>query len=558
MSELRDFFLNEPVYNSTTYESEWYEVSSIGRIAYSAYSLGSNFSMYVEYSVDRNYDVIYTDTKNVIAGNMGTIFSDVVCRYVRLRIDSFTSGQDLKAQAFISTGPIGATGAGGTTTLTAINNDVQIVGVTGGYTIDIGSSASGLNVIKITDGLGDNLNGDYAVAIGYQAGETNQGSRAVAIGCQAGRFTQSSLSVAIGNEAGQANQGIYAVGIGDAAGKDVQGDEAIAIGRYTGRTNQGQFATAIGPTCGITNQGVNSVAVGRWSGESAQGTNSVAVGPAAGQNSQGTFSTSIGYYSGKDTQGTEAVAVGASAGQTNQGNYAIAIGSGCASLNQAQDSIALGRGCVAPTTNGMLAFGNNMVAPVGITGTSIQAPIGLIRLEWNGTEYRVPVLPNNATDLKLSMNHIMPVGEIAYQDHITPTTINVLAINTPYLINVATTLTTNSSSMGMPFFDMPSNGRLRYIGTITQKFHLALSIDVASAGGANKLWTFSIYKNGVFFPRSRYELENPGTNEFTMACHIVIELVTNDYVECWFENNSDTNDLIVHNHNIVCMGTIGS
>ena len=105
---------------------------------------------------------------------------------------------------------------------------------------------------------------------------------------------------------------------------------------------------------------------------------------------------------------------------------------------------------------------------------------------------------------------------------------------------------------------MPFNGRLRYIGTINQKFHVALSIDVESSGGANKLWSFSIYKNDVFYTRSRYEIENAGTNEFTMASHIVIELTTNDYIECWFENMSDTNDLTVHNFNVVCMGTIGA
>lgn len=155
------------------------------------------------------------------------------------------------------------------------------------------------------------------------------------------------------------------------------------------------------------------------------------------------------------------------------------------------------------------------------------------------------------------MSHIMPVGEIAYQDHVTPTTISVVASSTPYLINVATTLNTSNTSGASPYFDMPSNGRLRFIGTNTQKVHCALSIDVQSAGGANKIWSFSIYKNGVFYPRSRYEIENPGTNEFTMACHIVIELATNDYLECWFENLSDTSDLIVHNFNLVCMGTIG-
>lgn len=496
--------------------------------------------------------------------------------------------------------------AGGGTTVVALNDNVQVTEAPAGqFNVGVGQDtanslnlgwntplpASGTNAVNL--GYGRSTGND-TIAIG--AGTNGAGNTSVTsgvfIGSGAGYTgTQSNDSIAIGRDSakggttgtdvitigrGAGDTGTKSLGcitIGALANNKTCNQAVIAIGYGAGRPGSAtagvmDYGTIIGDgalgASGGNNITYNTIIGYRAHNGGTGNTKNTILGAEASSNQTKTLTDGnnvfIGYQSGNTiTIGDEITAVGS---QSAGGGFTRARGSTMLGYRagygatSATYELMLGHSCAPSNTSGRLSFGANMETPVTISTSSIEAPTNLIPMNWNGTNYRIPVLSSTATDIKLTNTPVMPLGEVAYQDHATPTTITVSASNTPYLINVATTLTTTSSSLGSAFFDSPSNGRLRFIGSTTQKFHVALSIDVVSAGGANKLWSFSIYKNGTFYGKSRYEIENPGTSEFTMASHIIVELATNDYVECYFENMTDTSDLVVHNLNIACMGSV--
>lgn len=155
-------------------------------------------------------------------------------------------------------------------------------------------------------------------------------------------------------------------------------------------------------------------------------------------------------------------------------------------------------------------------------------------------------------------SHVMPIGELAYEDYVTGTTINVLSAGTKYLINTLDTLATNSSMMsGLPYFTNPLSGRLQYVGMKTQLFHTAISISAVATGGSGKLWEFELRKNGIKIPFSGFREESRGGSEFPLAYHVATEMVTNDYLEVFVSNETDTTNLTVENFNLFVMGSIG-
>lgn len=211
------------------------------------------------------------------------------------------------------------------TAIVAANNDVQVTHGPAGYTIDIGSCASG--AVVITNGLSDGLNGINSTAIGPYAGITTQGQDCVAVGFHAGQITQQNSSTAVGSY----------------AGNDNQAENCVAIGRYTGRISQQIRATSVGSLAGQYTQGSQSVAIGYQAGETGQGANSICIGYKAGQNLHSSESISIGFFAGQTGIGTETVAIGGGAGGTNMGNSSIAIGRYAGTTGMGANSVAVGR-----------------------------------------------------------------------------------------------------------------------------------------------------------------------------------------------------------------------
>lgn len=169
-------------------------------------------------------------------------------------------------------------------------------------------------------------------------------------------------SVFIGNRAGAGDSGNddrYSNSVCVGAKSAVKGDESVAIGARMGANNGSGNSVTIGCFATASDGGVN---IGRQCGPS-NGTaiRNVCIGSQSRANSN---AVSIGYDAGKT---------------------GVALAS----------TVCIGSGCTQPGAAGRLAFGNTMEGvQAGATAgadTLPANPAGFLRLEWNGTLYKMPV-----------------------------------------------------------------------------------------------------------------------------------------------------------------------
>ncbi len=451
-------------------------------------------------------------------------------------------------------------------------NSVSIGYLAGKYNQSNCSVAIGCNAAEGLTGPSGATGGQGAesVSVGRYAGQISQATQAVAVGFGAGQTNQSTQAVALGWLAGNINQNSNSIAIGRVAGGDNQKQNSIAIGAQAAQIVQQPNSIAIGPLCGYDNQQTDSIAIGSQCAWNNQKAGSISIGGACNRGIIENVGTPVGYQDVNSVaigakccpygQGTRSIALGAFAlfGNTgatgNQGTDAICIGYNSCSVNgQPNYSIAFGSGCATPGNTGRLAFGNNMEPITSISSSSIQGATGLINLEWNGTQYRIPAFPSTTTDIKTAMMH-MAIGELYYSNATGTTT---SGINTAGGVSIsgtpAVTLET-SSHMGNPYFDEPLNGQLRYKGTETHYFHCAFSLSCSVANN-NQALSFFLKKNGAVQSKSIYYFTSAtGGNNFTVAGHAVITLSTNDYIELWAENTTAANEMTVRNVNLLAMG----
>lgn len=112
-------------------------------------------------------------------------------------------------------------------------------------------------------------------------------------------------------------------------------------------------------------------------------------------------------------------------------------------------------------------------------------------------------------------------------------------------VSAATTLSDDLS-----LFDSgasPTDNRLRYVGTVARAFKLTASI---SSGGVSvgDVLIFAVAKNGTAIPSSRIVEEVNSANDIvalTSSC--IVTLTTNDYVEVFVANATDTSDPTIYN-----------
>jgi hypothetical protein len=103
-------------------------------------------------------------------------------------------------------------------------------------------------------------------------------------------------------------------------------------------------------------------------------------------------------------------------------------------------------------------------------------------------------------------------------------------------------------------FDMPTNGRLRYIGSGTIHAHVAFSLSVRGNAGSAKDLIFYLKKSGSVATGSGYRFTVRTTSEYqTIAAHKVLDLVNNEYLEIWVQNATDATELNVQNFNLQLM-----
>lgn len=89
-----------------------------------------------------------------------------------------------------------------------------------------------------------------------------------------------------------------------------------------------------------------------------------------------------------------------------------------------------------------------------------------------------------------------------------------------------------------------TNNRLTYTGQFTRYFRILTLFDVY-ASGVSKNFRFGLYKNGVL-ASSRTKLRTTGgTDPIHGSCIGLISMATNDYMELWAANDTNTNPLVV-------------
>lgn len=85
MSEIREVYVNNPIYPNNSYISEWLNVSSSLSLTFTIFE-DNNCDVVLDWATDNNYNIINTETTALVGGNSLTIYTPVKNRFVRLSI----------------------------------------------------------------------------------------------------------------------------------------------------------------------------------------------------------------------------------------------------------------------------------------------------------------------------------------------------------------------------------------------------------------------------------------------------------------------------------------
>ena len=149
---------------------------------------------------------------------------------------------------------------------------------------------------------------------------------------------------------------------------------------------------------------------------------------------------------------------------------------------------------------------------------------------------------------------MLPMGEISYFS----TTGTAVAITTQSdgSTNMVKAAPTTALTSGGYEFDNggANNGRLRYTGTVTKMFHVAVTYSL-SPDSANDLYVIGVAKNGTVLAPSKILTSVMTINDTkSAALHVMVELATNDYLELYVGNTTDADDVVIKTLNIFAMG----
>ena len=150
---------------------------------------------------------------------------------------------------------------------------------------------------------------------------------------------------------------------------------------------------------------------------------------------------------------------------------------------------------------------------------------------------------------------ILPMGEINYFNT-TGTTVTIASASDGSTNLVKVAPTTVLSDDVFEFDNGGANdGRLRYTGATTKMFHTAFTISMDGEGAGTNLYVFGVAKNGVVASACKViqSIAVSSATEST-ALHCMVSLATNDYIELYAGNLTDTDDIIVKTINLFAMG----
>jgi len=132
-------------------------------------------------------------------------------------------------------------------------------------------------------------------------------------------------------------------------------------------------------------------------------------------------------------------------------------------------------------------------------------------------------------------NAAISVGLIGLVDNAVVTTIS--TIDTPVKIDPAA-----FTSHELTNFVQSTNGRLTYTGTATKDFFVLANVSL-SAGANNKDMTIYIAKNGSIDNDTKSSNITLSGSPTETSIMFILSLATNDFLELFVENNTDTNDI---------------
>jgi hypothetical protein len=105
-------------------------------------------------------------------------------------------------------------------------------------------------------------------------------------------------------------------------------------------------------------------------------------------------------------------------------------------------------------------------------------------------------------------------------------------------------------------FDMPANNRLRYTGAAQKHFHIAVSVSF-TCGANNKTVGLKIAKDGVVMDDSVARRRvGTGTDIGSTALHADTTLTTNQYLELWLTNETNTATVTIDEMYFFVMGML--
>lgn len=103
------------------------------------------------------------------------------------------------------------------------------------------------------------------------------------------------------------------------------------------------------------------------------------------------------------------------------------------------------------------------------------------------------------------------------------------------------------------WFDMPQQGRLRYVGAQTKRFKLEASISGSTVANA-KRFDFTLHKNGASCLTCTSRSYFANSTQFDEISIIgIFELAQNDYIEIQVTNIADTNDYLGDTYSLIAI-----
>lgn len=148
---------------------------------------------------------------------------------------------------------------------------------------------------------------------------------------------------------------------------------------------------------------------------------------------------------------------------------------------------------------------------------------------------------------------LAPMGEISYFN--TTGTAVTIASQSDGSTNMVKVGPTSALAAISREFDNggANNGRLRYTGSTTKKFHIAATLS-GTAATANDVFVFGVARGGTVLAESKV-LGSSGGTQFS-SLHAYCTLANNEYLELYIGNTSAGRNFTVKSLNLFAMGML--